>query len=685
MRRFLLIPVLFPVFTGIAQTPDSLYHQLPEAEVVYHSGYQRLRLLSSESMINTALLAKTQEASVVSAVNTVPGVRMEERSPGSYRLSVRGSLLRSPFGIRNVKIYLGDFPFTDAGGNSYLNSLDLSNVQSLRILKGPESSIFGANTGGVVLIDAVPHPADSLSLKASVAGGSYGLFHETAFFQKRWKKSQLSLTQAYQRSDGYRENSALEKHFVQLAQKWEYTPKTSLKVMLIFSDLFYQTPGGLTLDQFNANPAAARYPTATLPGASQQKAAISNRTFFGGISNEYRITARLKHVVSVFGSHTDFSNPFITNYEQRTENTAGARTYFDLSLGKTRRLTAKVNLGGEFQQTNALIENYGNSLGNKTALMASDQVNARQAFLFSRLLIDVKERLILEASLSYNAFNYRYRNNFPDVSAGFYRKNFTPQLMPGVAASFLITNGFSWRASVRGGYSAPTIAEVRSSDNVVNTALEAEQGISYETGFRLTDRNGLFLFDASVFYFELSHAIVRRMNADGTEYFINAGGTSQPGIEAQVTLNLIKPRTARFIRGLKVTANGTYNQFTFKNYRIGETDYSGKSLTGVPAFTSAETLSMDFPLGISLFAQYYYASDLPLNDANTVSAKAYHLVQCRLDWTKNLWKLKFTFFAGADNLLNQKYSLGNDLNAAGNRYYNAAAPRNYYGGVKVSI
>ena len=38
-------------------------------------------------------------------IMAIPGVRMEERTPGSYRLSIRGSLLRSPFGIRNVKVY----------------------------------------------------------------------------------------------------------------------------------------------------------------------------------------------------------------------------------------------------------------------------------------------------------------------------------------------------------------------------------------------------------------------------------------------------------------------------------------------------------------------------------------------------------------------------------------------------
>ena len=52
-----------------------------------------------------------------------PGVRMEERSPGSYRLNIRGSSIRSPFGVRDVKIYYNEIPLTDPGGNTYLNEL----------------------------------------------------------------------------------------------------------------------------------------------------------------------------------------------------------------------------------------------------------------------------------------------------------------------------------------------------------------------------------------------------------------------------------------------------------------------------------------------------------------------------------------------------------------------------------
>src|SRR3954452_12953403 len=102
------------------------------------------------SVVTPRQLQLLNNVSLVPVLNTVPGVRMEERSPGSYRLSIRGSLLRSPFGVRDVKIYYDEIPLTDAGGNSYLNALDFNAVQGVEILKGPDGSLFGANSGGVV-------------------------------------------------------------------------------------------------------------------------------------------------------------------------------------------------------------------------------------------------------------------------------------------------------------------------------------------------------------------------------------------------------------------------------------------------------------------------------------------------------------------------------------------------------
>ncbi|RYZ91939.1 MAG: TonB-dependent receptor, partial [Moraxellaceae bacterium] len=83
---------------------------------------------------------------------------------------------------------------------------------------------------------------------------------------------------------------------------------------------------------------------------------------------------------------------------------------------------------------------------------------------------------------------------------------------------------------------------------------------------------------------------------------------------------------------------------------------------------------------VYLFVQYNHTARIPLNDGSTVYSNSYHLLQAKAGWQVNLSpKTKLELYAGADNILNKAYSLGNDLNALGNRYFNPSAPRNYYG------
>src|SRR5690606_20735708 len=82
----------------------------------------------SADLVSGNHLTRFNNASLLPAVNLVSGVRMEERSPGSYRLSIRGSLMRSPFGVRNVKVYWKGLPLTDGGGNTYINLLDIAGI-----------------------------------------------------------------------------------------------------------------------------------------------------------------------------------------------------------------------------------------------------------------------------------------------------------------------------------------------------------------------------------------------------------------------------------------------------------------------------------------------------------------------------------------------------------------------------
>ena len=91
--------------------------------------------------------------------------------------------------------------------------------------------------------------------------------------------------------------------------------------------------------------------------------------------------------------------------------------------------------------------------------------------------------------------------------------------------------------------------------------------------------------------------------------------------------------------------------------------------------------------GVYLNANYYGASSIYLNDANTAKAAPYHLLGTQVGWKKPFGKLRvkgpfrLNIYVGADNLLDEIYSLGNDINAAANRFYNAAPRRNYYVGI----
>src|SRR5688500_9843246 len=113
------------------------------------------------------------KSSIVSGFNTIPGVRMEERSPGSYRINIRGSSLRSPFGVRNVKVYWNDLPVTDPGGNTYFNQFAFNNFSSMEIVKGPAGSLYGAGTGGLILLHSLDDWQPGVSVEYMT--GSYGL------------------------------------------------------------------------------------------------------------------------------------------------------------------------------------------------------------------------------------------------------------------------------------------------------------------------------------------------------------------------------------------------------------------------------------------------------------------------------------------------------------------------------
>lgn len=666
----------------------SLSRELEPVEViVYFNRQPILGLTAPAETVSARNIEAQQTGTLLPALNAVAGVRMEERSPGSYRLAMRGSMIRSPFGIRNVKIYVDEFVLTDAGGNSYLNLLDPASIASVHLLKGPDGSLYGANSGGVVRIQ--PNGLHVVQNRSSLllSGGSFGLFREQLSVQRKAGDSySFSFDQSFTRSDGYRENTALNKKTFQTAHKWHYSEYNQLRFLALYTDLAYRTPGGLTESQMRENPRMARPAGGATPSAAEQKAGIYNRTFFGGVAHDAHITARLSHTVSVFGMHTDFENPFITNYEFRKEKNLGVRTYLSYQDAPDEQLEWQMQLGFEGQKGWNRIDNYDNDRGTAAAPQAMDDLDNSQSSFFYRAMVNVHRRWRIEASLGLNRAEIGYNRRYPETAYPGGNISFGTIWMPRVAASYIVREGLAVRGSVSKGYSPPTLAEVRSSDNTINTDLEAETGLNYEAGLRWEAAGRRFIADLSFYRYHMDNGIVRRLRESGAEYYVNAGEMKQRGIEASVWAYLLPLRNDRPIRTLSLQSAVSYNHYRFGSYRVGADDFSGNKVTAVPDWVWSNSLLVTFPKQWGLNVSHHFTSAMPLNDANSVFAAKYHLVQLKGTRSMKIGRQgEIQVFAGVDNLLNQRYSLGNDINAFGNRFFNPAPARNYYGGMKVGF
>src|SRR5215217_4351937 len=211
--HLLFILLLIVHLSTHAQTADTIKAtQLEEVIIKAFEQNRRLREIpAAVNYIGRQNLERFSPASIVMAVNTTPGVRMEERSPGSYRFNIRGSSLRSPFGVRNVKVYYNDLPLTDPSGQTYLNSLGNYDYGSIEVIKGPGSSFYGAGTGGVLLINSADENRNERFF-AEHTFGSYGLQNSYAAVSTGTERYQNRIAFQHQQSDGYRVQSALNRN-----------------------------------------------------------------------------------------------------------------------------------------------------------------------------------------------------------------------------------------------------------------------------------------------------------------------------------------------------------------------------------------------------------------------------------------------------------------------------------------
>jgi iron complex outermembrane receptor protein len=381
----------------------------------------------------------------------------------------------------------------------------------------------------------------------------------------------------------------------------------------------------------------------------------------------------------VYGSYTDFVNPNIRVYEDRKEPHFGGRSVFEFKK-KINETAFQIDFGAEAQKGFFNTRDYGNKLGVADSLLSDDNLDNWQYMFFAQADFELPHGWIITGGASLNKSSIRDVNLSARPSTT-QKRIFKNQLAPHLSVLKELKQHISAYASIARGFSPPTVSEVLRSDGLFGTNLQPEDGMDYELGLKGTLLHNKLYFDISGFFFDLKNTIVQRIDAGGVYYYVNAGSAKQKGVETYASYQLVD-EPSHFINSAKVWASYALHDFHYGSFKQVNDDFSKNKLPGAAPNVVVAGLDVNSKTGLYLNVTYNYTDKIALNDANTAYASSYHLLGARFGFKKDFSKkINAEIFAGADNIFDTKYSLGNDINAAVGRYYNVAPGRNYYAGV----
>ena len=172
----------------------------------------------------------------------------------------------------------------------------------------------------------------------------------------------------------------------------------------------------------------------------------------------------------------------------------------------------------------------------------------------------------------------------------------------------------------------------------------------------------------------LKNTIAQRRDAGGGDYFVNAGETDQRGIELQTSFTAVR-KDYGMVRGLLFWGSYARQDLKYRDYLRDTISLKGNRLPGIAPHTLSAGADLQFAKGIYARLNWNYSDQIFLNDQNTVKAGSYHTAGARVGYSLSLKRFAIDLFTAVENLTDTEYSLGNDINAAGGRFFNVAPGR----------
>jgi iron complex outermembrane receptor protein len=654
-------------------------------ETVVVSGTRREAVLGSVpaavTLVDEQTIQHMQRGSnLEESLRRVPGALLRDQLGGSSRvtISIRGAGATSADGARGVRIFVDGIPKNNAGGSAqdFIN-IDLSAAESIEVLRGPSSALYGNQAGGVVSITSEsggPRPSFTFNQVA----GSYGYSrtHLGGGGQARGGRFNYFGTAFKNVFDGFRVGS--NQDGAGFTGKFGITidDRSALSIVTAYDNQTQGLPGALTAEEMAADPRQAN-PVAVALGGN----ILSLDEFrFGGTYRRSFSGAEIEAT----GYYTPRGIGYFLLETRRLNQSfvnrgATGRVVVPKLFGTPARLTT----GLDYQNTPIRTGNFprfDSALTSQT--FAETEESATMVGPFALVDVGLGARATVNAGLRYDRIMFTTENLVRPQDG---RSEIVhQQVSPRLGLTFRLAEDVALYASYNKGFEAPILDQLRSSpardgEFEANRGLEPIEVRAIEIGAR--GQLGRVTFEASTYRQRTNNLIVSRSFlrlpplTGQFAAFVNAGKVDQNGLELGGTLQAFP--------GLRVAGSYTYSDFTYRDFLFGGQDASGNTVPGVPAHNIFGEVSYRSRRGLSTTFDIQRVGTFFLNDLNTASNDPYVVANLRVGYDFRL-KRGFTLspWVGLMNLGDEVYVAQTQINAAADRYFNPLPGFTFVAGMK---
>jgi iron complex outermembrane recepter protein len=679
-----LLPVLLAAPTAHAQ-------QVALADVVVVSANRTAQTrfdaaASIDAVEIDALHAASPLVNMSELMSTVPGIQIRERQnyAQDLQLSVRGFGTRSTFGVRGVRILIDGIPASMPDGQGQAATASLSSAQRIEVLRGPVAQLYGNAAGGVVQVFTKEPPfASGPVLNASVGAGSFGQRQVEAGIAAGGSNFAGLLDVSHYETDGYRDHSAAERTQVNGKAVWKLTGDTTLTgIVNTFNQPLAQDPLGLTRAQFVQAPRqvfAGALTFNTRKTIEQEQAGLlldhklgANDTINARV---YTGNRKINQTLATAGSFPTSAGG-VVDLNNNYQGLALSWTHATKANGMPLNWTLGIDGDGLDQWRRGFVNNNGTSgdlrrneidrasnvdLFGQVDWAFDPQWKASLGVRSSRVRLSVEDHYITAASPN-DSGNVKYRNTSPVLGVVWHARS-----------------DVNVYANIGRGFETPTLTEVayRPAATGPNLGLQPSRSTQGEIGVKWrSDRHSV---DVAVFQSRSTDEIVPFISDNGRATFQNVDQVERRGIETSW-----KADWGRFT---------TQVAYTLLDATFGSSFVSGSStvvasgnrLPGAPThslFAQIECRPRD---GMTAGVETRIESKAYVDDVNSDAAPGYAVLNLRAGQEFRVGATKLFAFARVDNLLDRSYAGSVIVNESNRRFFEPAAGRRVFVGLRASL